>query len=280
MKNVRGSAVLLSALMAMFTLSIASAQETLTYQQVVDQKTAALVTVKYLLQMGVTGEEAQEMETEITGVMMSADGLVLCSNTQLGGPMGMMQRMMGGMMRSMGQDMRLTPKDIKVHAGGEAEGMSAKLLARDTDLDLAWIKIDDPKDKKFEFVDFSKGVTPALGDGIVWVRRLSKHFDRVPVVDSGRIGGIVKKPREFFVPSGMSASSGTGLFGIPVFSAKGEIIGVTTLHASDEEVDMDNPMGMMSQMFGMADGMGGMILPAAEIIRATERAKQSEEKEE
>lgn len=258
-----------------------AAQERLSYQQLLDQKGPALVTVKYLLQMGMPGEESEEMENEITAVMISPDGLLLCSNAQIGGPMGMMARMMGGMMRQMmGQDLRITPKDLKVFVGDATEGLPAKLLARDTDLDLAWIQIEDAGDQKFQYVDFSKGAKPALGDSILWIRRLDKQFDRVPVISEERIGGHITKPREYYVPSAMLSSQSTAVFGLPIFTAQGEIVGITVLHVSDEEVDVENPMGMMSQMFGMAEGMGGLILPAAEVVRATERAKQSTATEE
>jgi hypothetical protein len=269
-----------SALFLALAVINVSAQENLSYQKLIEEKSPAFVTLKYLLQMGMAGEESEEMEIEITGVMMNAEGLIVCSNAAMGGPMGMVSRMMGGMMRSMGQELRMTPKDIKVFIGDAAEGLPAKLFARDTDLDLAWIQLDAAEGKKFDHIDFSKGATPTLGESIYWIRRLDKHFDRAIVVSEARIGGFVKKPREYYVPNTVLSASGTTSFGLPIFNSSGAVIGITVMHASDEDVDMDNPMGMMGQMFGMAEGLGGMILPAAEVIRATERAKEAGAEEE
>lgn len=267
------SVILLLAMVTALCARAATADERIPYQSLIDQKGPSLVTIKYTLKVGAQGGQDQEIENETTGVMISADGLVLCSNTQLGGIFSMM----GGAMRGRGRELRVTPKDFKVLAGGDAQGLAAKLIARDTDLDLAWVKINEPKDKKFEFIDFGKAKEPKLGDDLLWIRRLAKYYDRAPVVSDAKLGGIVKKPRIYYLTSD-TVGQGASAFGLPVFAADGSIVGLTVLHANNDEGDSDSASGMMSAMMGGAGE--GMILPAAEIVKATKRAQESTPKDE
>jgi hypothetical protein len=230
------------------------------YEQLATAKADALVTVKFVLKLkmgGMMGGD-QESNTEITGIMIEPKGLVLCSNTQLGGIPPMFRRIAS----RMGGDASATPTDIKVLVGDDSEGVEAKLLARDTDLDLAWIQIKDPK--TYKHVDITpKTSKPKVGQRVLYLTRMGKFFDRVVTIDEGRIGGLTSKPRELYV----GGDSGSG---VPVFMPNGDFLGVTITQTPDEEDSDEGPMAM----FGALTGRGpGLILPASEIAKATERAK-------
>ncbi len=235
------------------------------FQKMIDSKGAALVTVKFVLKvkmggmMGGMGD--QENEMEVTGVMIEPGGLVLCANSSMGGLSGMMSRFMGG-------GMTATPTDIKVLIGDDTEGLEAKLLARDSDLDLAWVQIKEPGDKQFEFVDFTNGPKAKVGQRLLSLNRLDKHFDRALVVTAGRVGGVAKKPRELYLP----ADDFTGM-GQAVFTPDGAAVGFSIMQLPDQEGDF-NPMRMMS-MSSLSNMSTGKILPAAEVLKATELAKRS-----
>lgn len=230
------------------------------------EKGDSLVTVKFVLKisMGQMFGGDQESETEITGVMIEPKGLVICSNTQLGGFIGMMKSMMG----SMGSQMSATPSDLKVLIGDDTEGRDADLVARDTELDLAWIRIKTPGDKPFAYVDFAKAGKAAVGDDVFVLRRLGKYFARTAVISECRIGGVTQKPRELMLPSTPLSSS----LGAPVFAADGQPAGIIVMQMPDSDGSTDNPMAMMGRMSGLQDMMSGFILPAATIVKATERA--------
>jgi len=231
------------------------------------EKTPSTVTVKFILKMsmgGMMGED-QEDETEATGVMIDPKGVVLCSNTQLGGFMGMLARMMG----EMGSQFSANPTDIKVLVGEDTEGKEAEIVARDTELDLAWIRIKTPPEHPYEFVDLTKSADVEVGQEIVGVRRLGKHFGRVAAAGSGRIGGITSKPRKLFVPTGGIS----GMLGLPVYRAGGEVVGVLVMQMPDsEDADMMNPAAMLGMLSDMQSLMDGLILPAGEVVKATKRA--------
>ena len=206
---------------------------------------------------------------EITGVMIDPKGLILCSNTQLLGFTAMMSRMMG----SMAGGMSATPTELKVLIGDDIEGLEADLLARDTELDLAWVKIKEPGDKKFAFVDFSKGAKPEIGQRIVAIRRMSKFFARSDVVVEDRVGGLTSKPRDLYVPAGQIAAA----MGLPIYLADGRVVGVTVTQAPDEEEGEANPMMMLTRMSSMQESMSAVILPAEDVATATRRALESVE---
>jgi len=243
-------AMLVAALAVMPAAS--RAEEEADFQKLLAEKTPAIVTVKFVLKIKSNWGE-NESEQEITGVVISEDGLVLCANSMLGG--GSWVRRSGG---------TATPTDIKVLIGDDTEGREAKLIARDTELDLTWLKIKEPGDKKLAFVNLTSEAKPAIGDRIYSISRLPKYFDRVAVVRAGRLGGITTKPRKLFVPNG-----GGGGLGLPVYNAKREIIGVLVMQSPDED-EMEG---------GGYMGGASLILPAGDVAKATKRALQATEDE-
>jgi S1-C subfamily serine protease len=231
------------------------------FEQLAAAKADALVTVKFVLKVkggGFMGGGDMENESEVTGIMIDPKGLVLCSNTQLSGFAAMMRRL------GMGGDS--TPTDIKVLIGDDTEGLEAKLLARDSDLDLAWIQIKDPGSRTFKHVDLAKSAKPKVGQRVLVLKRMGKYFDRVLVVGESRVGGIISKPRELY--AGIDA----GGFGTPVFLPNGDLVGISILQMPEAD-DEAGPMAMISLRSSMQDMMSGMILPASEVAKATERAR-------
>ena len=222
-------------------------------KSVLDTQVNALVTVKFVMKYEGFGRDG-EVETEVPGVMIESTGLVICSNLRTGG----MSAMLGGRGGSM------TARDIKVLIGEDTEGVEGKLIARDSELDLAWVKIDDeklPKDGKgYAAIDFAKSVNPEIGDSIFTIARLGKFFDRAPFAHDGRVLGLIKKPRKLI-------HCKTEDYGSPVFNSAGEPIGLVIVQTPSRE-DMEG--GGQDQERG-----GLVILPGAEIGPATIKAKEA-----
>ncbi len=213
----------------------------------------SVVTVKFVMKYEGFGQDG-EVESEIPGIMIEKDGLVICSNLRTGG----MSALMGGRGGSM------IPHDIKVLVGDDTEGVEAKIIARDSELDLAWVKIDEakaPKDGKgFTFIDFAKSAHAEVGDSIFTIARLGKFFDRAPYAHDARVLGHIKKPRTLI-------HTKTEDYGAPVFSSSGEPIGLVIFQTPTRE-DMEG--GGENQERG-----GLVILPGSEIGPATVRAKEA-----
>lgn len=225
------------------------------YGSLLKRTSTTLVTVKFILKVSGQGME-DEKENETTGLMIEGDGLVLASNTQTGGINELMKQYVR-------QGYSIQPKDIKILVGDDNEGVDAKVIARDSELDLAWIKIQKAPEKPYEFIDLSKHATPSLGDRLLAVERMGKFFDRAPLVVEGRLGGIVSKPRSLYIP----ASDLVSTLGLPIFTAGGELVGISILQLPSAEESEEGGRSLVGR------AGGGTILPAAEVIAATERAK-------
>ncbi len=234
----------------------AAAEEPATFRKISKEHAPALVTVKFLLRME-TQYGKRESENEITGIMIDPKGLVLCANSKLGGARR------GG---------SVTPLDMKILIGDDIEGIPAKVLARDTELDLAWVKIKEPGDRDFASLDLKNAVMPQVGDTLLALRRMAKFFDRSPIVSGGRVAGHTKKPRELIIPAGMTLEAGQ-----PVFSESGALVGVVVLQLPEDDEIEANPTAFMAMR---QDILSGLVLPTSQIVKATERAKLSTEDDE
>jgi S1-C subfamily serine protease len=214
------------------------------------ERSAALVTVKFILK-----SEEGENEAECPGVMVEESGVVLASNRNMGGfaPFGP----------------NLNPTNVKVLIGEDTQGVEASLIARDTELGLAWVKVKEPKGP-YARVDFSKGTSATIGEPLYAVSLLSKFFDRAPAVTEGTVAAVTTKPRALLVAS--LSLAGTE-FGVPVFGAGGEPVGVMTLILPDQEELAGTPGGPQ-EIFRNVPG-GKVILPSAAVLAATKRAQES-----
>lgn len=228
------------------------------FSKLTEAKSPAIVTIKFVLKISMGGSD-EERETEIAGVMIEPDGMVMASNLQLGGVSEAMRSFMS-------QGMSMTPKDIKVLVGEDTEGVEAKLVARDSELDLAWVQISKKPEKPYSAIDFSAGSTVVQGQTLYSVERLGKFFDRTPTVNSFEVGAIVAKPRKLFVPS---ERLGAGL-GTPIFSSDMTVVGVTVLQLPSKE-ELEAEQGMM----GASRGVGEVILPSEDVASAIKKAKET-----
>jgi S1-C subfamily serine protease len=230
-------------------LPTANAQ-TADFAALAKERAPAIVTIKFIMK-----SEQGEEEDETVGTLIAKDGLIITSNLAF-----------GGMMAMMGQAAP-TPTNMKVMIGEDTLGVDAKLIARDSELGLAWVRIEKPASEGYPFVDFATGTKAKLGDAVFSVQKLGKYFDRTPSIAEARIAAITTKPRELLIPTiGMAG----GEMGLPVYNASGAPIGLSTLVLPERE-EMEGG-GMRSFMRGMS---GGMILPAAQVVDATKRAIES-----
>lgn len=247
----RSAAASAALLAAWLTLPAAQADEA-DYAKLSAEKSPACVMVKFVLKIkGAAGEMDNESETN--GVMIEPDGLVLCSNSQLGG---------GPLMRP---GVQATPTEIKILVGDDTQGLDARLVARDSDLDLTWLRIKQPGERKFAAIDLTRSAAPKLGERLYTLVRLGKYFDRAVVLREIRLGGETKKPRHLYVPS-----ASVGGLGLPIFSAAGEFVALSVVQLPDAE-ELQNATSMTAYAGG-----NGILLPAAEVAKATQRAKESD----
>ncbi len=233
-------------------------------RKLTEQHAPCIVTIEFISKESFLGQERKN-EMEAPGVMVSPDGLVLTANSRLQGLMSMGMRMRGG-----GPDGMLPQsdtEDIKIIIGDDdSEKYEAKLIARDSDLDLAWVQIVDTKGRTFKYVDFQNSAQLEVGDSYFGISRLGERFDRVPLVSSSSIAAVVQNPRPLLV------GSDTMSWGGPVFSAHGKVAGFVI--TQPPEPGEQGAMSLESMM-----NMGGFILPAPKIVKAMEQAREIAKKQ-
>lgn len=250
------------------------AEEPAAYRKVLDQAAKSVVTVRFLLHAEVGGglgssvEELPEMEAEINGLLIDPGGLVVCSNRRLGGMLDLIREFAG----SIAADIEIvaTPRDIEVLLDTGEEALPARVVARDSDLDLAWIQIDNPDGRTFPAVDLAAGGSARVGDPVLVVWRVDKTFGRVAVLEETRIGGAVAKPRPLLLPTVPI----TG-FGLPAFDFEGRLVGFTVIQLPDAGVDLtSNPIAAMTRVFELEQSFSGLVMPVSELARATDLARE------
>ena len=152
---------------ALLAGSATAAGQEADYEKLLGDKSPAIVTVKFLLKMKSNWGD-HESEQEAPGVMLGSDGLVMCANSHFGG---------GSWMRSAG--VTATPSALKVLIGTDTEGVEATIVARDTELDLAWLRIKEAGDKKFAGIDLQKSAAPVRQRSVGHrLRRRGRRPDR------------------------------------------------------------------------------------------------------
>jgi S1-C subfamily serine protease len=226
------------------------------YASIMADRSPAMALIKFILTVD-AGGQSQDIEGEAMAVMIDPKGLLVMCGAEIGQAKGM----------------SATPKELKVCIGDDTEGVLAKLVGRDSELDLAWLRIEKPADKGYSAIDPSKAATPKVGDTLVGLERMGKYFDRAPVVFTTMVGGITKKPRELFIPS-PGGSTQFMFIGTPYFSAGGEFVGLSVIQRpnADSEDGMNSRVRERLTRFDQ----GFKILPAAEIVSATARAVEAE----
>lgn len=258
----RGAIVAGACLLALSLTTGRAPAADIDYPGFVAEKDKPLVTLKYILKVSMGGGGgAEESEAEAPGLLISGDGLVICSNTELGGFVGLMTQMMPGAAPN------IQPREIKVLIGDDDEGVEATLVARDTDLDLAWIKIDEPAETPYAHVDFSKAASVKVGEPLVMVYRMPKHFDRLPVFSEFRVAGLATKPRDLIIPGAAVQNAG-----LPVYNTDGVTVGIVIVQLPDAGGDQMDQMSFLEDMMS-ASSSGGVILPAENVVKATKRAR-------
>ncbi|MFQ5410842.1 MAG: hypothetical protein ACE5EC_01035 [Phycisphaerae bacterium] len=237
--------------------AVARADANRDFQKIIDNASPALVTVKFVLKVQGRGGN-QEIEREFTGLMIEPTGLVLCSSIQLGTSKLLRSRLGGA-----------TPTDIKILIGDDTEGVEARLLGTDAELDISWVEIKKPEKAGYSYLDLAKAKTVAPGDTLMTISRMGKFFDWAVKVSEGRVGGLTKKPRKLIIPT-----DDLGITpGMPIFAVGGATVGIVVMQSPDPE-DMDAGARMAGRT------TEALILPVAEVLKATTRAKASAKSDE
>ncbi len=242
---------------------------------VLEKNQNTVVTVQFVIKskfsMGGMGSEEQESKQESTGFVIDPTGLIVMPLSETD-PSAMMDSMMSGMGEAGSQfKMETSLGEVKVQIPGGAE-MPAKVVLRDKDLDLAFLRLAEKPAQPLASVDLAQAGDVQVLDQVFALTRLGKVLNRATAVSMERIEAVVKKPRTLYVPGNDPTHSGVGS---PVFTADGRILGMIVMRTMKD----DTGGGIMEMMGGMKS-MVSVVLPAADILDAAKQAPAEAPKEE
>lgn len=186
--------------------------------KVLEQLAPTVVTVKFVMkvhfQAGVQ-EGDREIEREVSGVVVGADGLIVLSNTEL-------------TLRPPSPQVTLTvvPTDFKVILPDDDDETEheAVLAAKDSNLGLAFVAFKDASGVELSTVDFATSTKARIGQRLRGVTRLSRGFDFAPLVSTHIVLSKVHRPRKMHLTSGTFSSAGMVLH-----DADGKPVGILSV---------------------------------------------------
>jgi len=234
------------------------------YKQVLEKVQPNIVTVRVVIKVEFKSEdetETEESKFTMQGAVLTSDGLVMASGVLLSSES--FKQLIGAEDDEI--KITITPQSFKVIFGSETKEYDAKLVATDSQLGLAFLKITNLEGRAITPIVFSNEEL-FVGKEVLTVSRLPKGFDYAPYFCTGRIISEISKPRKAYLMEGNISE-----LGLPVYNIKGEAVGVLVIlqHGlKDEEVDF----GFRSN-FGN-DSRASFLLPASALRPLIEQAIQ------
>jgi len=225
------------------------------------------VVVKMRMSMGGREMQSNDDTIEAVGTVIDPGGLTVVSLSSIN-PGPMMTKLIsssnsgGG---GQGVDIASEPTDLKIRLADGRE-LQSTIALRDEDLNLAFIRPINPPAKPLVAVNLADAGQPAILDQVVVFGRLGRVGGWAPSAALRDIGGIVLKPRTFYVLAGESAGIGT-----PAFLPNGKIVGILTVR----QVANDRPSAFAAMSGAEGLGLLPVILPADDVL---DIAKQATEK--
>lgn len=235
------------------------------YKQVLEKIQPNIVTVRAVIKIDVkSDEETESNESKFTlqGVVLTSDGLIMASGVLLSSESF---KQLIGLEDDESVSFTITPQSFKVIFGAETQEYEAKLVATDSQLGIAFLKITNLEGRTLTPITFVNEEL-SIGKEVLSVSRLPKGYDYAPYFATGRIISEVSKPRKAYLMEGNISE-----LGLPVYNMKGEAVGVLVIlqHGlKDEEVDF----GFRSN-FG-DDSRAAFLLPTATLRPLIEQAVQ------
>ncbi len=225
-------------------------------RQIISRYQNSLVTIKITLKIHATmdGEQHSEDEqSETMGTIIDPSGLIVAS-LATADPAETIASM-----ASEHENMKVSTEivDLTIRTADGTE-MPGKIVVRDKDLDLAFIRPLKKPTVPLTALNLNTGSTPGMLDQMVIMYRLGNIASRTISITLDRLQAVVQKPRTFYVP-GVAAMS-TRL-GAPVFGLDGNPIGLLLLHTSPES---SSGMSALSNGIGESNALY-IVLPARDI---------------
>jgi S1-C subfamily serine protease len=187
-----------------------------------DDVVVVLATIK--VRLNVSGrEQTSDQATQTNATILDPSGLAVMSLQQIQ-PDEAMTRLYSRQVPSGGHvEVSTDIADMRMHLADGRE-LAAKLVLRDEDLDLAFIRPTEPLASPLPFVD-AASARPQLLDALTLVRRTGEPTAWAPAAAFATVELVIDKPRTYY----QVVILGGGGPGCPLFDAAGHFIGVLVM---------------------------------------------------
>jgi S1-C subfamily serine protease len=223
---------------------------------------AGVVAVKLTVKesMAFEGQSTRKHDSiiDVTGTCIDPSGLIVVSLRTIDRSEMLGSFSMGGDEDNFKSKFESEIAEAKIIVPGSDE-VPAKVVMRDKDLDLAFLRPVEKPAKPFDFVDLKNPTKLKLLEQFFVVDRMGKEEGRVPVILLSRVGTILEKPRTFYISGDLIA---TLTLGSPAFTADGKVVGIIVYRIS--------PTGRKKDGGGNHGPVPG-IIPAADVMEVVKQ---------
>ena len=281
----RGALLLVAAVLLISSMAAMPDEVSTAGRAIIEQNENAVVTIRLVVKTQYSfpgfGSEDEESIVERTGTVIDPSGLTVVSLTGTD-PADMFWEMMEGMgQEEEGLDFRTELTDVKILREGAKE-IPARVVLRDRDLDLAFLRPTSPLDAPMKTVDLTKASSPERLDQLIVLHRMGKVAGRACATALDRVQAVSTKPRLFYFLSDSPAVAFAGfspVLGGPAFTLDGSCAGIVVLRklkaaAGDGEPEIALVVLPAKDVLDVAQQA-----PSVEQAEVAEKAEQSQQEE-
>lgn len=205
--------------------------------------------------LGEGPSKKEERKLEVLGTVISKDGLIVTPLSALDVASSVDGRTVNSPRGPVKISAKGTTKEVKILMSDGSE-IPAKLVSKDPDLDLAFVRPEDADSaKKLTPVDSANYAPLQLLEDVIVLGRLNKELNREGVVFTSEIVSLIRKPRTF-------GKIGSAALGMPVFNSEGKFLGIgVNRFSSKNDTESQSPSA------------SSVILPAEDILESASQAK-------
>jgi len=251
--------VMMCLMGSLLAVEVSASETAARGREVVSKWEKAVITVKLTVKIRTSAEGRQFQEEEdtqeIRGTVIDPSGLTVCSLCEADPA----QMFASWMEQSEDYKWEVEITGVKMRLADGKE-IPAKVVLRDKDLDLAFVRPTEKPAEPLAAVDLNDSGKVEVLDEVLVIGRLGEAANRVASAVLDQIAGIMQKPRMLYVPGPNGVSSDAGC---PVFTLDGKVVGVLLNRVVPAQG---------GRMMGDDSGWMVVILPAADVAEVAKQA--------
>lgn len=188
-----------------------------------DAVVMVLATIK--IRINIEGrDQMQDQAAQTNATVIDSSGLAVLSLSTLE-PDDVMSRQLSQRFGGNAHvEVTSEPTDIRMHLADGRE-LPAKLVLKDADLDLAFVRPTEPLSAPLTFIDSPSGKASLL-DLVFVVSRTSEATGWTTGASFGSVQLVIDKPRTYYL---LAMAGGAAGLGSPLFDTTGRFIGITVM---------------------------------------------------